>query len=117
VDNCIRTNPASGYVDDQKNAVGIGGVSVGGKNTRVIIYDNFSNVVTSFNQTFTKEEKEMDSRGNENDHSKLGFLYWNERSSEGRKVGDGVYIWRIDFKFNDGHKEYRLLKTGVKRHK
>ena len=167
VDNCIRTNPASGYVDDQKNAVGIGGVSVGGKNSdiylyevssnirllkkdkkpkwippgeeewepvpdslqtirissiapykaRVIIYDNFSNVVTSFNQTFTKEEMEMDSRGNENDHSKLGFLYWNERSSEGRKVGDGVYIWRIDFKFNDGHKEYRLLKTGVKRHK
>ncbi len=167
VDNCIRTNPASGYVDPQKNAVGIGGVSVGGQNSdiylyevssnirllkkdkkpkwippeeeewepvpdslqtirissiapykaRVIIYDNYSNVVTSFNQTFTKEEMEMDSRGNENDHSKLGFLYWNERSSEGRKVGDGVYIWRIDFKFNDGHKEYRLLKTGVKRHK
>ena len=167
VDNCIRTNPASGYVDDQKNAVGIGGVSVGGKNSdiylyevssnirllkkdkkpkwippgekewelvpdslqtirissiapykaRVIIYDNYSNVVTSFNQTFTKEEMEMDSRGNENDHSRLGFLYWNERSSEGRKVGDGVYIWRIDFRFNDGHKEYRLLKTGVKRRK
>ena len=167
VDNCIRTNPASGYVDGKKNAVGIGGVSVGGQNSdiylyevssnirllkkdkkpkwippgekewehvpdslqtirissiapykaRVIIYDNYSNVVTSFNQTFTKEEMEMDSRGNANDHSKLGFLYWNERSSEGRKVGDGVYIWRIDFKFNDGHKEYRLLKTGVKRRK
>ena len=167
VDNCIRTNPASGYVDGQKNAVGIGGVSVGGKNSdiylyevssnirllkkdkmpkwippgekewehvpdslqtirissiapykaRVIIYDNYSNVVTSFNQTFTKEEMEMESRGNENDHSKLGFLYWNERSSEGRKVGDGVYIWRIDFRFNDGHKEYRLIKTGVKRRK
>ena len=167
VDNCIRTNPASGYVDGQKNTVGIGGVSVGGKNSdiylyevssnirllkknkkpkwippeekewelvpdslqtirissiapykaRVIIYDNYSNVVTSFNQSFTKEEMEMDSRGNENDHSKLGFLYWNERSSEGRKVGDGVYIWRIDFRFNDGHKEYRVLKTGVKRHK
>ena len=102
---------------------------MGGKNSDIYLYEVSSNI-----RLLKKDKKpkwippgeeewepvpdsEMDSRGNENDHSKLGFLYWNERSSEGRKVGDGVYIWRIDFKFNDGHKEYRLLKTGVKLHK
>ncbi len=82
---------------------------------QIVIYDNLSNVVASFSQTFTQEEMDMDARGNGYDLSKIGFLYWDKRSSEGRLVGNGVYIWRIDFKFNDGHKEYRLLKTGVMR--
>jgi hypothetical protein len=56
-------------------------------------------------------------RGNDENRAKIGYLYWNQRSDEGRKVGTGVYIWHIDFKFKDGHKEFRLLKTGIKRKK
>ncbi len=85
---------------------------------KVIIYDGLSNVVASFTRKFG-EKGEMDEkiRGNEDNHAKIGFLHWNNRSDKGRKVGTGVYIWRIDFKFKDGHSESRLVKTGFKRKK
>ena len=60
-------------------------------------------------------EMEKAIRGNEQNRAKLGFLVWNHRSNRERKVGTGVYIWRIDFKFKDGHTEYRILKTGYLR--
>lgn len=81
----------------------------------VYIYDNLANVVTDFSQTFTQEEMEMSVRGNDTDRSKIGFLHWNMRSKDGRKVGTGVYIWYVDFIFDDGHKEYRIIKTGLRR--
>lgn len=81
----------------------------------VYIYDNLANVVTDFSQTFTQEEMEMGLRGNDTDRSKIGFLHWNMRSKDGRKVGTGVYIWYVDFIFDDGHKEYRIIKTGQRR--
>ena len=54
-------------------------------------------------------------RDDPKDHSKLGFLYWNQRAKDGRKVGSGVYIWKILFTFEDGHKETIIVKTGIKR--
>lgn len=50
-----------------------------------------------------------------NSRAKMSFLRWNQESDEGRKVGTGVYIWKIKFIFDDGHVETRTLKTGVKR--
>ena len=84
----------------------------------VTIYDGYSNVVTSFTRTFGDNgEMKEKIRGNDENHAKVGFLHWNNRSDEGRKVGTGVFIWRIEFKFKDGHSESRLVKTGVKRKK
>ena len=80
------------------------------------IYDNLANVVTTMKQKFGYNgEMEEAIRGNEQNRAKLGFLVWNHRSNRERKVGTGVYIWRIDFKFKDGHTEYRILKTGYLR--
>ncbi|MBR6454988.1 MAG: VWA domain-containing protein [Fibrobacter sp.] len=84
----------------------------------VNIYDGYSNVVASFTREFgDKGEMKEKIRGNDENHAKVGFLHWDNRSDEGRKVGTGVYIWRIEFKFKDGHSESRLVKTGVKRKK
>ncbi len=84
----------------------------------VTIFDSYSNVVTTFKRKFGDDgEMSQKIRGNGRNHAKTGFLHWNNRSDEGRHVGTGVYIWRIDFKFKDGHTEYRLVKTGVKRKK
>lgn len=84
----------------------------------ITIFDGYSNVVASFKQSFGYDgEMKQKIRGNDMDRSKIGFLYWDQRTNEGRKVGTGVFIWHIDFKFNDGHTEYRLLKTGIKRKK
>ena len=80
------------------------------------IYDNLANVVTTMKQKFGYNgEMEEKIRGNEKNRAKIGFLVWNHRSNKERKVGTGVYIWRIDFKFKDGHTEYRILKTGYLR--
>lgn len=84
----------------------------------ITIFDGYSNVVATFKQTFGYDgEMKQKIRGNDENRSKIGFLYWNQRTNENRKVGTGVFIWHIDFKFEDGHSEFRLLKTGIKRKK
>ena len=91
-------------------------VSVAPYEADIYIYDNLANVVTNMKQKFGYNG-EMDSkiRGNDKNRAKIGYLSWNHRSNKERKVGTGVYIWRIDFKFKDGHTEYRILKTGYMR--
>ncbi|MFA6837034.1 MAG: VWA domain-containing protein, partial [Fibrobacteraceae bacterium] len=82
----------------------------------IFIYDGLANFVISMTQKFGYHgEMEDTLRGNSENRAKIGYLYWNQRSDAGRKVGNGVYIWRIVFKFEDGHSEYRLLKTGILR--
>jgi hypothetical protein len=90
--------------------------SVAPYEANIFIYDNLANVVTNMKQKFG-ENGEMESkvRGNDRNRAKIGYLVWNHRSNKERKVGTGVYIWRIDFKFKDGHTEYRILKTGYMR--
>jgi len=83
---------------------------------QITIFDDYSNVVASFKQSFGYDgEMDEDIRTNSENRAAIGFLYWDQRTDEGRKVGTGVYIWRIDFKFKDGHKEFRIVKTGIRR--
>ena len=90
--------------------------SVAPYEANIYIYDNLANVVANMKQKFGYDG-EMDSkvRGNDKNRAKIGYLSWNHRSNRDRKVATGVYVWRIDFKFKDGHTEYRILKTGYLR--
>ena len=82
----------------------------------VYIFDGISTYVTDFKQKFGYNgEMDDPNRSNPGELAKLGFLYWDERSDKGRKVGNGIYIWKIFFQFEDGHKEIRIIKTGVYR--
>lgn len=82
----------------------------------IYIFDGVSTLVTNFKQKFgNKDEMTNPIRGNSLNHSKIGFLTWDQRSDNGRKVGTGVYIWKIIFKFDNGYKETRTLKTGILR--
>ena len=90
--------------------------SVAPYEANIYIYDNLANVVTNMKQKFGYDgEMESKIRGNDKNRAKVGYLSWNHRSDKDRKVGTGVYIWRIDFTFKDGHTEYRILKTGYMR--
>ena len=82
----------------------------------VYIFDGIGTYVTDFNQKFGYDD-EMDDpiRGNSNDKFKQSYLHWDQRSKQGRLAGTGVYIWKINFKFKDGHKETRNVKTGIYR--
>ena len=80
----------------------------------VYIFDGIATYVTHFKQKFGYEgEMDQPNRHYPEDHSKIGFLPWNERSEKGRRVGSGIYIWKIFFKFEDGHKETRTVKAGI----
>lgn len=82
----------------------------------IYIFDAISVYATHFEQKFGFDGEMNDpERDDPKDHSKLGFLYWNQRAKNGRKVGSGVYIWKILFTFEDGHKETIIVKTGIKR--
>ncbi|MBR6124871.1 VWA domain-containing protein [Candidatus Saccharibacteria bacterium] len=82
----------------------------------VYIFSAISTYVTHFKQKFGYDgEMEQSVRGKASDLFRQGFLHWNNRSEKGRKVGSGIYIWKIFFKFEDGHKETRVVKTGIYR--
>ena len=82
----------------------------------IYIFDGIGTFVANFKQKFGYDG-EMDNpvRGDSKNPAKQGFLHWDQRSENGRKVGTGIYIWRIVFKFKDGHKETRTIKTGIYR--
>ena len=80
----------------------------------VYIFSAIATYVTHFEQKFGYNgEMEQSIRGNSGDLFRQGYLHWDNRSEKGRKVGTGIYIWKIFFKFEDGHKETRIVKTGV----
>ena len=82
----------------------------------VYIFDGIATYVTHFKQKFGYDgEMDQPVRGKAGDLFRQGYLHWNKRSENGRRVGTGVYIWKIFFKFEDGHKETRIVKTGVYR--
>ena len=84
----------------------------------VYIFDGIASYVTHFKQKFGYDgEMDQTIRGKPGDLFRQGYLHWNKRSEKGRKAGTGVYIWKIFFKFEDGHKEMRIIKTGVYRKK
>ena len=84
----------------------------------VYIFDGIASYVTHFKQKFGYDgEMDQSIRGKPGDLFRQGYLHWNKRSDKGRKAGTGVYIWKIFFKFEDGHKETRIIKTGVYRKK
>ena len=90
--------------------------SVSPYTAEVYIFDGIGTYVTHFKQKFGYDGEMSESvRQNSNDQAKLGFLYWDKRSEKGRMVGTGIYIWKILFTFEDGHKETRNVKTGVYR--
>lgn len=82
----------------------------------IYIYDNQGQYVNHLKEEFGYNGELKDPlRGSSEKREKLSFLYWDQHTESGRLVGTGVYIWKIRFKFNDGHTEDRILKTGIKR--
>ena len=82
----------------------------------IYIFDGIASYVTHFKQKFGYDgEMDQSIRGKPGDLFRQGYLHWNKRSDKGRKAGTGVYIWKIFFKFEDGHKETRIVKTGIYR--
>ena len=82
----------------------------------VSVFDNIGNVMAQFRTDFGKHgELEDDGLANPENSTHYGYIEWNQRTLKGRLAGTGVYIWKIKFLFDDGHKETRTVRTGIRR--
>ncbi|MCQ2101685.1 MAG: VWA domain-containing protein [Fibrobacter sp.] len=82
----------------------------------ITILDALGHFIISFKQKFGYNgEMENPIHHNKKIDTRTGFLSWNQRTADDRKVGSGIYIWKINFTFADGHKETRSIRTGIRR--
>ena len=82
----------------------------------VSVFDNIGNVIAQFRTDFGKNgELDDDGLANSENSTHFGYIEWNQRTKKGRLAGTGVYIWKIKFLFDDGHKETRTVRTGIRR--
>lgn len=82
----------------------------------VSVFDNIGNVMAQFRTEFGKNgELEDDALANPENSTHFGYIEWDQRTKRGRLAGTGVYIWKIKFLFDDGHKETRTVRTGIRR--
>lgn len=82
----------------------------------VSVFDNIGNVIAQFRTDFGKNgELDDDDLANPENSTHFGYIEWNQRTKKGRLAGTGVYIWKIKFLFDDGHKETRTVRTGIRR--
>ena len=43
------------------------------------------------------------------------YLVWDMKNAKGQKAGQGVYVWKVVFRFKVGKQEIRYTRTGVMR--
>lgn len=137
VGHCLVTNPAASYQDAAGNAPAVGGVTVQGDDGDVyfyaiypspaISYDTVSAVKTQTRLGYKASVSIFDNLGHyiaqtrytlkvdKSKDAQVGTIEWNQRSDDGKPVSSGVYIWKIHFVFEDGHKESRYIRSGVRR--
>ncbi|MCQ2123227.1 MAG: InlB B-repeat-containing protein [Fibrobacter sp.] len=141
VGDTLTTNPDASTFDKAGNAPGIGGVTVTGEEGEVYLYivkahppvvkagnrarikvetkksykayvtifDNMGNFIAQFSGRSKFEDANADNA------TQVSFIEWDQYTDDGRLAGTGVYIWKIHFVFSDGHKEWRTIRTGIKR--
>ena len=128
---CIMTNPEAPFQDMAGNAPAIGGVTVEGDDGEIYLYsikadpavalDTVSAIRVETRMDYKAEVAIFDNIGIavaqfdlENDEG-FGRIEWDQRTFADRRVGTGVYIWKIRFVFADGHRETRFIRTGIRR--
>lgn len=82
----------------------------------ITIYDNLGNFVRTMTQAFGRNGELRNNDRIVND-GQVSFLVWDMKDSRGSMVGQGVYVWKVNFTFQETNKksEVRFTKTGVLR--
>lgn len=82
------------------------------------IYDHLGQFVTKVSQKFGYcGELDNPSRVqlSSNQHLLLNELIWDLKDTQGRKVGVGVYVWKVLIEFENGDKETIIQRMGTMR--
>jgi Mg-chelatase subunit ChlD len=90
-------------------------VSTGKYIADISLFDNNGNFVKSFSQAFGYEG-ELNNRARITNKGLVSYLVWDLKDSKGQKAGQGVFIWKVKFRFENNKEEIQYTKTGVMRH-
>ncbi len=91
-------------------------ISTGEYLADVAIFDNLGNWVKTFSQAFGY----MGELNNQERAAKRGmvsYLVWDLKNNKGQKAGQGVYVWKVVFRFKNGKQEIRYTRTGLMRNR
>jgi len=82
----------------------------------ITIFDNLGNFVRTMTQSFG-HNGELRNGSRTVEGGQVSFLVWDMKDSHGSPVGQGVYVWKVNFTFQDANKksEVRFTRTGVLR--
>jgi hypothetical protein len=80
----------------------------------VSIYDNLGHFVRRFRQAFGYLG-EFSNRDRQAPRGFKSYLIWDLHDSKGRRVGQGAYIWKTTFTFDDRSQKIKFTRTGVVR--
>ena len=83
---------------------------------RITIFDNLGHFVRSMTQSFG-HNGELRNRLRTVEGGQVSFLVWDMKDHTGSKVGQGVFVWKVNFTFTEKNKksEVRYTRTGVLR--
>jgi hypothetical protein len=91
-------------------------VSTGKYIADVRIFDNKGLYLRHFQQHFGYDG-EMGNlfRASRYQKGQISYLAWDLKDDNGHKAGQGVYVWKVLFRFENGKQEVRYTRTGVVR--
>jgi hypothetical protein len=80
----------------------------------VNLYDQLGNFVKTWEQKFGYDG-ELNNPSRITEKGLRSFLVWDELDAKGQRAGQGVYVWKVIFRFDANKQEVRLIKTGLVR--
>ncbi|MEO7426878.1 MAG: hypothetical protein ABI036_16950 [Fibrobacteria bacterium] len=89
-------------------------ISTGEYIADISIYDNLGNFLKSFQQAFGYRG-ELSNQERAAKRGWASYLVWDMKNAKGQKAGQGVYVWKVVFRFKVGKQEIRYTRTGVMR--
>ena len=83
---------------------------------KITIYDNLGHFVRSMSQGFG-HNGELRNKNRTVEGGQVSFLVWDMKDHTGAKVGQGVFVWKVEFTFTEKNvrSEVRYTRTGVLR--
>jgi fibro-slime domain-containing protein len=90
-------------------------VTIGKYLVNVSVFDHIGNFVNSWQQTFGFHGELYNNNRNVPGRGLVSYIVWNLKDKKGQRAGQGVYVWKMVFRFEGNRQEIRYTRTGVMR--
>ena len=81
---------------------------------QISIFDNLGNFLRSSTQAFGYQG-ELRNPWRATSKGQVSFLVWDQRDKQGQLAGQGAYVWKVLFLFEDKKTEIYYTRTGIVR--